>query len=122
MRRFAPPCLTDSLPLPSSTPSPQWLLELSLPLECITPVLGGGTRSRQPDALDPVRVSSLRGILRHWWRIVGKETDSAKLRAEEAALWGGVDLTPEDVDEIDKAYPGVIPSSCLLYTSPSPRD
>jgi len=49
MRRFAPPCLTDSLPLPSSTPSPQWLLELSLPLECITPVLGGGTRSRQPD-------------------------------------------------------------------------
>lgn len=111
MRRTAPPCLLESPPQAPSEPSTQWILELSLPLETITPVIGGGCRSKQPDPREAVRPASLRGILRHWWRVVGDETDAKTLHQKEAAFWGGVDLDKATLKEIEQAHPGRVPET-----------
>jgi CRISPR-associated protein Cmr1 len=73
---------------PSGTPEP--LLDVTIGLECITPVIGGGVRAREPDTVDIVRVPGIRGQLRFWWRALGSEPDPAALFANEGRIWGGV--------------------------------
>lgn len=64
-------------------------------VEAITPVLGGGVDSFEPDAHDIVRVPSIRGALRWWWRALQTEPDVDKLRRAEREAWGGVGGSPE---------------------------
>jgi CRISPR-associated protein Cmr1 len=73
---------------PSGTREP--LLDVTIGLECITPVIGGGVRAREPDTVDIVRVPGIRGQLRFWWRTLGSEPDPATLFANEMRVWGGV--------------------------------
>ncbi|MEZ4359355.1 MAG: type III-B CRISPR module RAMP protein Cmr1 [Kofleriaceae bacterium] len=56
----------------------------------LTPVFGGGVTPQAFDPVTPVRVASIRGQLRFWWRAVnprGCETVEA-LRAAEAEVFG----------------------------------
>lgn len=86
-----PPAL-DREPPPLGSPTLQPGLRLSLPLETITPVIGGGVTPFEPDSVDGVRVPSIRGALREWWRLLfRRQHESAEsLFQREAALWGGV--------------------------------
>ncbi len=61
MRKTLPPelCVQPN----TNRPTEPWLLDVELPIECITPVIGGGVESFEPDEIDVVRVPSLRGQL-----------------------------------------------------------
>ena len=65
---------------------------MELPLEVVTPILGGGTRMRSVDVFDPIRGASIRGQLRFWWRALLDEVPSTldALVKKEEALFGGV--------------------------------
>jgi len=60
-------------------------------LEVVTPILGGGTGTRVLDEVDVIRVPTLRGHLRFWWRALrGHEFDDPQsLYEAESKLWGG---------------------------------
>lgn len=69
----------------------QDLETIVVPLETITPILGGAAVPRTLDDHDPVRVPGIRGQLRFWWRaLYGHGHDPATLARLEAELWGGV--------------------------------
>lgn len=70
--------------------SPDPLLRVTLPLELVTPMIGGGVTPLTPDREVPVRVTAIRGALRWWWRALQPELDLAKLRSAEMAIFGGV--------------------------------
>lgn len=58
----------------------------------ITPFVGGGTESYKNDQHTLVRVSSIRGVLRFWWRATRgglSRGDARHLRRLEARIWGG---------------------------------
>lgn len=64
----------------------------------VTPMYGGGVQAGIADKEMPVRVSSIRGQLRFWWRLLnGHGKSSRELFREERALWGGLGDTPEQV-------------------------
>lgn len=64
----------------------------------VTPMYGGGVQAGVPDKDMPVRVSSIRGQLRFWWRLLnGQGKSPEQLFSEERALWGGLGDTPEQV-------------------------
>ncbi|MFM7199188.1 MAG: RAMP superfamily CRISPR-associated protein [Myxococcota bacterium] len=76
---------------------PVELLVIKLELECITPVVGGGVQSREPDAIERVRLPGIRGQLRKWWRALQPIPldkkgmfDANALFEQEAKLWGGI--------------------------------
>lgn len=62
--------------------------------EFLTPVFGGGVKidghHKPSDERTPVRVPSIRGQLRFWWRAVNPQrcTTPAQLRAAEALIFG----------------------------------
>lgn len=58
--------------------------------QTITPLFGGGVTARTVDPLLFVRPSSIRGQLRHWWRLLSKQADSRQLFQDECAIWGGI--------------------------------
>jgi CRISPR-associated protein Cmr1 len=71
-----------------------------IPLEVVTPLYGGGARTREVDQGTPVRTPSIRGQLRFWWRALygGSYGDAASLYARERALFGGLGKEPEQVE------------------------
>ncbi|HLH27348.1 MAG TPA: type III-B CRISPR module RAMP protein Cmr1, partial [Acidimicrobiales bacterium] len=66
------------------------LSSLSVQLEVVTPILGGGSQAREIDEVEVIRPATVRGHLRFWWRALrGHEfEDAAALHAAESALWG----------------------------------
>lgn len=64
---------------------------LELELELITPMFGGGYKTREVDPLLPIRPAAIRGHLRFWWRATAgaQYTDAKSLYCAEAKLWGG---------------------------------
>jgi len=58
--------------------------------EVITPMFGGDAKSWQIDRENPVRVQSIKGQLRFWWRTMQHESDQKTLLHRENSLWGGV--------------------------------
>ena len=65
-------------------------------LQCrfITPVMGGGAIPKKPDERSPIRVPSIRGQLRFWWRATHRDLDLETLRDRETQLFGGVGGEP----------------------------
>jgi CRISPR-associated protein Cmr1 len=56
-----------------------------------TPMYGGGVRAGEVDRALPIRVPSIRGQLRFWWRVArGPFASSAAMFQRESALWGGI--------------------------------
>lgn len=63
-----------------------------------TPIYGGGVQAGVPDKDMPVRVSSIRGQLRFWWRLLnGQGKSPRELFVAERELWGGLGGKPEEV-------------------------
>lgn len=57
----------------------------------VTPLYGGGVRAGMVDRELPIRVASIRGQLRFWWRVAAGPFDcSAAMFRRESALWGGI--------------------------------
>ena len=92
MNRTTPPAAPafEDLP-PRRAPSPGVRSDFAVSLVIGTPVLGGGYRARKPDDVDLIRVPTVRGHLRFWWRALfaGRFENSASLYEAETKLWGG---------------------------------
>lgn len=62
--------------------------------ELVTPMYGGGVESTVIDEKMPIRVSSIRGQLRFWWRLLAEHKwklgNAAAIREAEFNLWGGM--------------------------------
>lgn len=68
---------------------PDWTRH-ELEFEVITPMMGGGSRTREADEVSVVRATSVLGNLRFWWRAC-KAADFADLDAlakREGEIWG----------------------------------
>ena len=86
------------LPAPSQMPSPidrdrrcgRARERFSVEIETTTPILGGAPETRMIDRTDIIRVPTIRGHLRFWWRALqaaaGEQGEA--LYAKEARLWG----------------------------------
>ncbi|MFE8601694.1 type III-B CRISPR module RAMP protein Cmr1 [Archangium violaceum] len=87
---------TDSLPDPAPRARRMGgglaMQSLRVRLKTITPILGGSSAPRELDELDPIRVPTIRGHLRFWWRALhGHECATSKeLARRERELWGGM--------------------------------
>ncbi len=59
-------------------------------IEVITPMFGGGVLTKQNDPITPIRIPSVLGHLRFWWRATaGRAYNTVdELRQAESALWG----------------------------------
>lgn len=69
----------------------------TLHCELITPLYGGGVESTKVDEKMPIRVSSIRGQLRFWWRLLAKyKWQISDLRKAETDLWGGMNQGEDD--------------------------
>lgn len=79
-----------SIPELSDLSAIQWH---SMSCELITPLYGGGVKSSVVDLSMPIRVSSIRGQLRFWWRLLAKHKwklgNTKTIQNAEFALWGG---------------------------------
>ncbi len=66
------------------------VVELRVRLEVVTPILGGSHQPRDIDAVDVIRVPSIRGHLRFWWRALyaAQYANADELYQHESALWG----------------------------------
>ncbi|GHH02673.1 type III-B CRISPR module RAMP protein Cmr1 [Comamonas sp. JC664] len=96
------------LPEPSSTEvsflrrrsaSAPSLESFTLALKTVTPILGGGVIARSPElpSVDIIRVPTLRGHLRFWWRalyghdfVARGSAGAEELSLRERQLWGGM--------------------------------
>jgi CRISPR-associated protein Cmr1 len=63
---------------------------IRLTCKLITPVMGGGVVPKKFDPQTPIRVPSIRGQLRFWWRATHRELSLEDLRERESKLFGGV--------------------------------
>lgn len=65
----------------------------SMSCNLVTPLYGGGVKSSIVDLSMPIRVSSIRGQLRFWWRLLAKHKwklgDTKAIQNAEFSLWGG---------------------------------
>ncbi|MEJ5233711.1 MAG: type III-B CRISPR module RAMP protein Cmr1 [Geminicoccaceae bacterium] len=73
-----------------ATPAGPTREKLELPLRIVTPVLGGAAVPRTIDEVDVVRVPSIRGQLRFWWRALHAHLHPTPraLHEAESALFG----------------------------------
>lgn len=67
---------------------------VSLDLQTITPVYGGGTSAGEPDTLQPFRPRAIKNSLRHWWWLLNRhkpeyKDNSEQLYKDMTAIWGG---------------------------------
>lgn len=67
-------------------------VKMSIEIVTTTPMLGGGVQARTVDDVDAVRVPSIRGQLRFWWRALfaGTSDSVGHLYQQERDLWGGL--------------------------------
>jgi len=92
MNRTTPPAAPAFKDLPPRrSPSTGARSDFSVSLAIVTPILGGGYRTRALDDIDIIRVPTVRGHLRFWWRALfaGDSENSTALYTAETKLWGG---------------------------------
>lgn len=61
--------------------------KISFEIETVTPMFLAGADGKTAE----LRPSSLKGLLRYWWRALQAESDSSSLRNSESAIFGSVD-------------------------------
>jgi CRISPR-associated protein Cmr1 len=68
------------------------LCTISLEIELVTPILGGGYQTRSLDDVEVIRAATVRGHLRFWWRaLFGHKPSLSSVKAlydAEGVLWG----------------------------------
>lgn len=103
--------ITEKLGAPPVLPSVKKnssLRELSVNITVSTPMVGGGVKAGIVDETRPVRVPSIRGHLRFWWRIMKLNTPGRDAR--EAEIWGSTENPGTVYAEVREQ-----PSVHLLY-------
>lgn len=75
-------------------------------LRTITPIYGGGVSPGEPDMYLPVRATSIRGQLRHWWRFLASHCNShplsgTQLYQAEQYIWGGMAQSNDEHQDAD---------------------
>lgn len=67
---------------------------IEVQLQLITPMFGGGYKTREVDPLMPIRPAAIRGHLRFWWRATAgaRYASAEELYRAETAIWGGAAL------------------------------
>lgn len=81
------------VPDPPTWQEPSGGETITLHLNLITPMFGGGYEPRQVDPLMPIRPAAIRGHLRFWWRATRGAAwahDLAELARHETNLWGSM--------------------------------
>jgi CRISPR-associated protein Cmr1 len=63
---------------------------LEVRVEVVTPILGGGAQLREVDEVDVIRVPTIRGHLRFWWRALygHRYRTPGELYGAESTVWG----------------------------------
>jgi len=81
---------------------------LTLDIDVITPMFGGGYEPGQVDADCVVRAAEIRGHLRYWWRAVGAARFSSpkELFDAEEGLWGSTECPGTVRTEVRIVNPG----------------
>jgi CRISPR type III-B/RAMP module RAMP protein Cmr1 len=126
LKQFAPP--GDPPPMPARLPlarkggTPR--KEITLYIETTTPVFGGMAHlpSKTLEAVEHIRVPTIRGQLRFWWRALQRDPsllrDPSKLSEKEGMIWGrsaGVHGGRSEVEiQVEVIKPPVSDSSQLL--------
>src|SRR5437016_5113790 len=64
------------------------LQPISVTIQVVTPIFGGSADLRQIDDIDIIRVPTIRGHLRFWWRALHGHSTSRELFAAESRIWG----------------------------------
>ncbi|WP_127803977.1 RAMP superfamily CRISPR-associated protein [Hydrogenophaga sp. NH-16] len=85
-----PLALDDLRKIASGAQETAWH-SVTLSLETITPIYGGGSEAGQADLLLPFRPRAIRNSLRHWWWLLNRQRhrdDSEGLYRDMAAIWG----------------------------------
>jgi CRISPR-associated protein Cmr1 len=64
--------------------------KMELNVRVVTPMFGGGVEPGAPDSVTPIRVPSIRGHLRFWWRATRGAAFATveELRRREVEVWG----------------------------------
>ena len=96
----APP----SLPFCPPAKIPPSLREMTLNITVSTPMAGGGVEPGEVDVKRPVRVPSVKGHLRYWWRMIN--LNSPDKDARESEIFGSTD-SPGKVFFSISEQPGV---------------
>lgn len=78
-----------AIPVLPSLNNPPSLRELSLNITVSTPMAGGGVKAGEVDQTRPVRVPSIKGHLRYWWRMMNRNNPDKDTR--ESEIWGSTD-------------------------------
>ncbi|QDE93717.1 CRISPR-associated protein Cmr1 [Myxococcus xanthus] len=90
-----------------SASSPR-LESFTLALKTVTPILGGGPVARSPElpSVDIIRVPTVRGHLRFWWRalyghayVARGAVGAEELARRERQLWGGMGRARNSADD-----------------------
>lgn len=83
-------------------------LKLALDYRVITPLFGGGVKPQEPDPVSTIRVASIVGQLRFWWRACrGADCLSIEeLRNREDAIWGSMSRPSEVRLSLGRSKPG----------------
>jgi CRISPR-associated protein Cmr1 len=85
-----PSFLSLPAPKPRRLKGGSELREIAVSLATVTPILGGAAATRTVDEVDVIRVPSIRGQLRFWWRAVHGHAfnDAKELARREGQIWG----------------------------------
>ena len=92
----------------------------------VTPLYGGGEKVNRADSVSTIRVSSIKGQLRFWWRAIRgwqAQGDLKRMLELEEVIWGGVSkvkqssraelmvevISPETPDEITHISARAVP-------------
>lgn len=84
--------ITEKLGAPPVFPSaqnPPSLRELTLAVTVSTPMAGGGVKAGEVDMNRPIRIPSVKGHLRFWWRMMNRNSPDKDTR--ESEIWGSTD-------------------------------
>lgn len=76
--------------IPRSARAGPRVSRFSVSIEVVTPILGGGAAPRCIDDVDFIRVPTVRGHLRFWWRALNAHAfrEPGELWEKEATIWG----------------------------------
>ena len=109
------------VPLKPTDISPGYIREY-YPIQVITPLFAGGVKPGKVDAGLPIRLSSIRGHLRFWWRATRGSgyVNADELRQREGEIWGSME-NPSPVI-IDVHIDPVDISTCAEYQMDGERN